>query len=60
MLTQFALIVFALCAVLSLIIDVGYARMTQSQMQNAADVAALEGVRSRDGKRTRLAGSTRA
>ena len=42
MLAQFALLVFALFAALSLVIDVGYARVTQSQMQNAADAAALE------------------
>jgi len=47
-LVQFAFIVFALFAVLSLIIDVGYARLTQVQMQNAADTAALEGLRNRD------------
>ncbi len=33
---------------LSLIIDIGYARLSQSQMQNAADTAALEGLRKRD------------
>lgn len=48
MLAQVALIVFALCAVLSLIIDIGYARITQVQMQNAADAAAIEGVRGRN------------
>src|SRR5438128_10113174 len=48
MLAQIALIVFAMCAVLSLIIDIGYVRLTQAQMQNAADTAALEGVRQRD------------
>ncbi len=48
MLTQFALLVFAMFAVLSLLIDVGYARMTQAQMQHAADAAALEGLRRRD------------
>ena len=48
MLAQFALIVFALCAVLSLVVDVGYARLTQAQMQTAADAAALEGLRQRD------------
>ena len=48
MLAQFALIVFAMCAVLSLVIDVGYARLTQAQMQHAADAAALEGLRNRD------------
>lgn len=45
MLAQVALIVFALCAVLSLIIDIGYARLTQAQMQNAVDAAAIEGLR---------------
>ncbi len=48
MLAQFVLIVFALFAVLSLVIDVGYARITQAEMQNAADAAALEGLRKRD------------
>lgn len=48
MLTQVVLIVFAIFAVLSLIIDIGYARVTQAQMQQAADVAALEGLRYRD------------
>ena len=48
MLTQFVFIVFAMFAVLSLVIDVGYARLTQGRMQHAADVAALEGLRKRD------------
>lgn len=48
MLVQFALIVFALFGVLALVIDVGYARMTQVQMQTAADAAAIEGLRMRD------------
>jgi len=47
-LAQFVLIVFAMFAVLSLVIDMGYARLTQAQMQNAADTAALEGMRKRD------------
>jgi hypothetical protein len=47
-LVQIALIVFAMSAMLSLVIDVGYARVTQGQMQNAADAAALEGLRKRD------------
>jgi len=47
-LLQFVFIVFAMFGVLSLIIDVGYARMTQTQMQHAADSAALEGLRKRD------------
>lgn len=48
MLVQLAMIVLAFCAMLSLIIDVGYARITQAQMQNAVDTAAIEGVRQRD------------
>jgi hypothetical protein len=54
-LAQFVLIVFAMFAVLSLVIDVGYARLTQSQMQNAADTAALEGLRTRGDTAGRLA-----
>src|SRR6185503_18610444 len=34
-----------MCAMLSLIIDIGYAHVTQAQMQNAADSAAIEGIR---------------
>ena len=48
MLVQVALILFALCGLLSLAVDLGYARLTQSQMQNAADTAALEGLRKRN------------
>ena len=48
MLVQVVLVVFALFAMLALVIDVGYARLTQAQMQNAADAAALEGLRMRD------------
>jgi hypothetical protein len=47
-LVQVALLVFALCGMLSLVIDIGYARLSQSQMQTAADSAALEGMRNRD------------
>src|SRR5258705_2444136 len=35
-------------AMLSLIIDIGYAHLTQGQMQSAADSAAIEGIRQRD------------
>ena len=48
MLTQVVFIVFAIFGVLSLVIDIGYARVTRAQMQQAADVAALEGLRNRD------------
>ena len=48
MLAQVALVIFALCAVLSLVVDIGFMRVTQSQMQNGADTAALEGLRKRD------------
>ena len=59
MLVQFALIVFALVGLLSLVVDIGYARLTQGQMQSAADAAALEGLRQRDvGVRNPVTGVT--
>ena len=59
MLVQFALIVFALCGLLSLVVDIGYARLSQGQMQSAADAAALEGLRQRDvGVRNPVTGVT--
>ncbi len=59
MLVQIALIVFALVGVLSLVVDIGYARLTQGQMQSAADAAALEGLRQRDvGVRNPVTGVT--
>lgn len=48
MLVQFALTAFALFGIAALTIDMGLARLTQSQMQTAADSAALEGVRFRN------------
>ncbi len=56
MLVQVALLVFAMCAVLSLVIDVGYARVTQTQLQSAADAAAIEGLRKRNVGTTNAAG----
>jgi hypothetical protein len=56
-LVQIALIAFALSGLLSLAIDIGYARLTQSQMQNAADSAALEGLRQRDAVRNPVNGN---
>jgi hypothetical protein len=47
-LIQVAMIAFALCAMLSMIVDIGYARISQAQMQNAVDTAAIEGMRKRD------------
>jgi hypothetical protein len=47
-LVQVALFIFAMSAMLSLIIDIGYAHITQGQMQSAADSAAIEGIRQRD------------
>jgi hypothetical protein len=47
-LVQVALFIFAMSAMLSLIIDIGYAHLTQGQMQGAADSAAIEGIRQRD------------
>src|ERR1043166_4010172 len=48
MLVQVALVVFVIFGMLSLVIDVGYARMSQAQMQVAADSAGREGLRKRD------------
>lgn len=48
MLAQVALVVFALMAMLGLIVDTGLLRVTQAQMQTAADGAAIEGLRNRD------------
>ena len=45
MLAQIALVVFAMCGMLAIIVDVGYARLSQGQMQSAADTAALEALR---------------
>jgi hypothetical protein len=47
-LAQFALIAFAIFGVLSLVVDIGYTRLTQVQMQVAADTASLEGLRLRN------------
>lgn len=44
-LVLFALLVFALLAVATLAVDLGLAQLTQAQMQDAADTAALEGQR---------------
>jgi hypothetical protein len=48
MLAQFALIVFAIFAVMSLVTDFGYVTLTRVLMQNAADAAVIEAVRQRD------------
>lgn len=48
MLLQAILAVFGLFAIAALVIDLGFARLTQVQMQSAADAAALEGLRGRD------------
>lgn len=44
----FVLLVFALLGIAALCVDIGFASLSQSQMQTAADTAALEGVRLRD------------
>jgi len=44
----FAMMLFGLMAMAALVIDIGFARLTQRQMQIAADAAALEGLRFRD------------
>lgn len=58
MLVQVALIVFGLCGMLALVVDVGLMRLTQVQMQNAADSAAVEGLRKRDLPIQNAAGQT--
>ena len=47
-LVVFGFLVFACMAIAALVIDVGFARLTQHEMQTAADTAALEGLRYRD------------
>jgi Putative Flp pilus-assembly TadE/G-like len=47
-LIQFALIVFALMALAAIVIDLGFVRLTQQEMQTGTDAAALEGLRWRD------------
>ncbi|MBK7876188.1 MAG: hypothetical protein IPJ77_10605 [Planctomycetes bacterium] len=44
----FAVLVFALLGIAALTVDIGFATLSQAQMQTAADTAALEGVRLRD------------
>jgi hypothetical protein len=44
----FAMFLFAFMALAALVIDIGFARLTQQQMQTAADSAALEGLRGED------------
>lgn len=41
----FAMLLFGLMAMAALVIDIGFARLAQRQMQSAADSAALEGLR---------------
>jgi putative Flp pilus-assembly TadE/G-like protein len=57
MLVQVALFAFALSGLLALAVDIGFARLTQNQMQNAADSAALEGLRKRDAVRNPVNGN---
>lgn len=44
----FAMLMFALMGLAALVIDIGFARLAQRQMQTAVDAAALEGLRFRD------------
>lgn len=43
------LLLFGIMAMAALVIDIGFARLTQRQMQTAVDGASLEGLRYRDG-----------
>jgi hypothetical protein len=47
-LVLFALLVFGLMGIMAVAIDVGVASLTQAQMQNAVDTAAIEGMRLRN------------
>ena len=58
MLVQVALIIFGLCGTLALVVDVGLMRLTQVQLQTAADSAAVEGLRKRDITIQNAAGQT--
>ena len=44
----FAMMLFGLMALAALVIDIGFARLAQQQMQSAVDSAAVEGLRFRD------------
>jgi hypothetical protein len=44
----FAMLMFALMGLAALVVDIGFARLTQRQMQTAVDSAALEGLRWKD------------
>jgi len=44
-----AMLLFGLMAMAALVIDIGFARLAQRQMQTAADAAALEGLRGEGG-----------
>jgi hypothetical protein len=44
----FAMLMFALMGLAALVIDIGFARLTQRQMQTAVDSAALEGLRGQE------------
>ena len=46
----FAMLMFALMGLAALVIDIGFARLTQRQMQTAVDSAALEGLRGKGTK----------
>jgi len=47
-LVVFVMLVFGIMGLAAIVIDIGFARLAQRQMQTAADTAALEGLRGRD------------
>lgn len=51
-----AMMLFGLFAMAALVIDIGFARLAQRQMQSAADSAALEGARNGDEMASELVG----
>jgi hypothetical protein len=44
----FVLLIFGIMGLAAIVIDIGFARLAQRQMQSAVDTAALEGLRGRD------------
>jgi hypothetical protein len=52
----FAMLLFGMMALAALVIDIGFARLAQRQMQSASDSAALEGLRFGNAEATEIVG----
>ncbi len=59
-LVLFVMLLFGIFAMVALVIDIGFARLAQRQMQTAADSAALEGLRYVDSDGRQRAGDMAA